>query len=189
MSRPALEVADIFRGHGAAWRRANVGRVSLGQMKVMSAIERCRTAALGGHVARCEGCAHTVIAYRPTHPRLRRPTKRACCRVRAPAAADACSSLRPSLAAASPSIVPRRRQERSGSTPHDAVTAHPPPKRHQPFAPDLGRHRPRLRRPVKLARIATAILVNKRPVRSFSPARTPTPRAKAIGSTASRHSL
>ena len=63
MSRPALEVADIFRDHGAAWRRANVGHVSLDQMKVMSAIERCRTAALGGHVARCEGCAHTVIAY------------------------------------------------------------------------------------------------------------------------------
>jgi hypothetical protein len=63
MSRPALEVADIFRDHGAAWRRANVGHVSLDQMKVMSAIERCRTAALGGHVARCEGCAQTVIAY------------------------------------------------------------------------------------------------------------------------------
>ena len=63
MSRPALEVADIFRDHGAAWRRANAGHVSLGQLKVMSAIERCRTAALGGHVARCEGCAHTVIAY------------------------------------------------------------------------------------------------------------------------------
>jgi hypothetical protein len=63
MSRPALEVADIFRDHGAAWRRANVGHVSLEQMKVMSAIERCRTAALGGHVARCEGCAHTVVAY------------------------------------------------------------------------------------------------------------------------------
>jgi Putative transposase/Transposase zinc-binding domain len=63
MSRPALEVADIFRDHGAAWRRANAGHVSLEQMKVMSAIERCRTAALGGHVARCEGCAHTVIAY------------------------------------------------------------------------------------------------------------------------------
>ena len=65
MSRPALEVADIFRDHGAAWRRANAGHVSLGQMKVMSAIERCRTAALGGHVARCENekCAHTVIAY------------------------------------------------------------------------------------------------------------------------------
>ena len=50
MSRPALEVADIFRDHGAAWRRANAGHVSLDQMKVMSAIERCRTAALGGHV-------------------------------------------------------------------------------------------------------------------------------------------
>ena len=63
MSRPALEVADIFRDHGAAWRRANAGHVSLDQMKVMSAIERCRTVALGGHVARCEGCTHTVIAY------------------------------------------------------------------------------------------------------------------------------
>ena len=65
MSRPALEVADIFRDHGAAWRRANAGHVSLDQLKVMSAIERCRTAALGGHVARCENekCAHTVIAY------------------------------------------------------------------------------------------------------------------------------
>jgi hypothetical protein len=63
MSRPVLEVADIFRDHGAAWRRANVGHVSLDQMKVMSAIERCRTAALGGHVARCEDCPHTIIAY------------------------------------------------------------------------------------------------------------------------------
>ena len=63
MSRPALEVADIFRDHGAAWRSANAGHVSLDQMKVMSAIERCRTVALGGHVARCENCADTVIAY------------------------------------------------------------------------------------------------------------------------------
>ena len=63
MSRPALEVADIFRDFGAAWRRANAGHVSLGQMKVMSAIERCRTAALGGHVARCEKCSHVQIAY------------------------------------------------------------------------------------------------------------------------------
>jgi hypothetical protein len=61
--RPALEVADIFHRHGAAWRKANVGHVSLGQLKVMSAIESCRTAALGGHVARCEDCAHTTIAY------------------------------------------------------------------------------------------------------------------------------
>ncbi len=63
MSRPALEVADIFRDYGPAWRRANAGHVSLDQLKVMSAIERCRTVALGGHVARCENCAQTVIAY------------------------------------------------------------------------------------------------------------------------------
>ena len=63
VARPALEVADIFRAHGPAWRRANAGHVSLGQLKVMSAIERCRTAALGGHVARCEKCDHTHIAY------------------------------------------------------------------------------------------------------------------------------
>jgi hypothetical protein len=61
--RPALEVADIFREHGPAWRKANAGHVSLEQLKVMSAIESCRTAALGGHVARCEDCAHTLIAY------------------------------------------------------------------------------------------------------------------------------
>jgi Putative transposase/Transposase zinc-binding domain len=61
--RPSLEVADIFRGHGPAWRRANAGHVSLGQLKVMSAIESCRTAALGGHVARCEKCAHSQISY------------------------------------------------------------------------------------------------------------------------------
>jgi hypothetical protein len=63
MSRPALEVADIFRKFGAAWRTANAGHVSLAQLKVMSAIENCRTAALGGHVARCEDCAYTTIAY------------------------------------------------------------------------------------------------------------------------------
>jgi hypothetical protein len=61
--RSALEVADIFRDRGPAWRKANVGHVSLGQLKVMSAIESCRTAALGGHVARCEDCAYTTIAY------------------------------------------------------------------------------------------------------------------------------
>jgi hypothetical protein len=63
MSAPALEVADIFRDHGPAWRKANAGHVSLCQLKVMSAIERCRTAALGGHVLRCEDCSHTQIAY------------------------------------------------------------------------------------------------------------------------------
>src|SRR6516162_3436428 len=65
MSRPALEVSDIFRGHGPAWRKANAGHISLEQLKVMSAIENCRTAELGGHVARCENekCGHTQIAY------------------------------------------------------------------------------------------------------------------------------
>jgi hypothetical protein len=63
VARPALEVADIFRAHGPAWRRAQAGHLSLGQLKVMSAIEHCRTAALGGHVARCEECDHIHIAY------------------------------------------------------------------------------------------------------------------------------
>ena len=63
MGRPRLEVADIFHRHGAAWRKANAGHVSLGQLKVMSAIENCRSAALGGHVERCEDCGHSRIAY------------------------------------------------------------------------------------------------------------------------------
>ena len=61
--RPVLEVADIFRAHGPAWRLAQAGRLSLGQLKVMSAIEACRTAELGGHVERCEDCDHVQIAY------------------------------------------------------------------------------------------------------------------------------
>ena len=65
MGRPSLEVAEIFRDHGAAWRDANRGHVSLGQLKAMRAIEHCRTAALGGHVLRCQNsaCGHTAIAY------------------------------------------------------------------------------------------------------------------------------
>jgi hypothetical protein len=63
LSRPELELAEIFRSHGAAWRRAHAGHLSLGQLEVMSAIESCRTAALGGHVERCEACAYTRIAY------------------------------------------------------------------------------------------------------------------------------
>ncbi len=63
MERPALEVADIFRVHGPAWRQAQRAHLSLGQRKVMSAIEQCRSAALGGHMLRCEACDHTDIAY------------------------------------------------------------------------------------------------------------------------------
>ena len=58
-----LEVADIFRAHGPHWRSAQAGHLSLGQLKVMSAIERCRSAALGGHVLQCQACEHTQIAY------------------------------------------------------------------------------------------------------------------------------
>ena len=63
MRRQELEVADIFHRHGAAWRNANAGHVSLGQLQVMSAIENCRSAVLGGHVERCEDCGHRRIAY------------------------------------------------------------------------------------------------------------------------------
>jgi len=58
-----LEVADIFRDQGPAWRQAHAGHISLDQLKVMSGIERCRSAALGGHVLCCEGCAQLQIAY------------------------------------------------------------------------------------------------------------------------------
>jgi hypothetical protein len=61
--RTALEVADIFRQHGAAWRESQRGHLSLGQLRVMTAIEQCRSAALGGHVLRCEGCGSDQIAY------------------------------------------------------------------------------------------------------------------------------
>ena len=63
MPRPTLEVADVFRRHGAGWRAANEAHLSLAQRRVMTAIEICRTAALGGHVERCDDCAHTRIAY------------------------------------------------------------------------------------------------------------------------------
>ena len=63
MPRARLEVADIFRKHGPAWRRANAGHVGLNQLKAMSAIEACRTEALGGHVAACTKCGHQHVAY------------------------------------------------------------------------------------------------------------------------------
>lgn len=63
MARQGLEVADIFRAHGTAWRKARSGHLSLDQLKVMSAIEHCRTAVLGGHVAACRDCGHNHIAY------------------------------------------------------------------------------------------------------------------------------
>ena len=61
--RTSLEVADIFRSSGPAYRAAHAGHLSLGQLKVMAAIENCRTAALGGHVEACEDCGHWRVAY------------------------------------------------------------------------------------------------------------------------------
>ncbi|WP_240722887.1 transposase, partial [Poseidonocella sp. HB161398] len=80
MPRPRLEIADIFRAHGPAWRRTNAGHVSLSQLKVMSAIEACRTEALGGHVAACGKCGHHHIAYNSCKnrhcPKCQGPTAR-----------------------------------------------------------------------------------------------------------------
>jgi len=61
--RTSLEVADVFRAAGPAYRAAHAGHLSLHQLKVMSAIEHCRTAALGGHVEACTDCGHWRIAY------------------------------------------------------------------------------------------------------------------------------
>ena len=63
MERPGLEVADIFRAYGPAWRRAEKGHLNLSQLKVMSAIEQCRTSALGGHVLHCDHCHTQEISY------------------------------------------------------------------------------------------------------------------------------
>jgi hypothetical protein len=63
VGRATLEVADIFREFGPAWRQVQCGHLSPGQLKVMSAIEQCRSAALGGHMLRCEGCGTDQIAY------------------------------------------------------------------------------------------------------------------------------
>ena len=63
MRRADLEVADIFRARGPDYRRTHRGRLSLGQLKVMSAIERCRTAELGGHKLHCETCDADTLAY------------------------------------------------------------------------------------------------------------------------------
>jgi Putative transposase/Transposase zinc-binding domain len=63
VGRPALEVADILRSHGPDWRATQRGHLSLGQLKVMSTIEQCRSAALGGHVLRCSGCGADEVSY------------------------------------------------------------------------------------------------------------------------------
>jgi hypothetical protein len=63
MDRPKLEVADIFRRYGAAYRERHANSMSVAQRRVMSAIEQCRTAALGGHLERCDACGHERNCY------------------------------------------------------------------------------------------------------------------------------
>ena len=63
MRTSALEVADIFRAAGPSYRLAQAGHLSLAQLKVMSAIQNCRTAALGGHVDGCDDCGYLRVAY------------------------------------------------------------------------------------------------------------------------------
>ena len=63
MDRPKPEVGDVFRRYGAAYRQQHADSLSLAQLRVMSAIEHCRTAALGGHVEQCDQCQFQRIAY------------------------------------------------------------------------------------------------------------------------------
>lgn len=63
MTRSSLDIADIFRRHGQHWRDIHQGHINLNQLKVMSAIEHCRSAVLGGHVLQCQACEHIHIAY------------------------------------------------------------------------------------------------------------------------------
>ena len=63
MDRPALEVGDVFRRYGEAYRQEHAGSLSRNQLRVMTAIERCRTAILGGHVEQCDQCQHQRNAY------------------------------------------------------------------------------------------------------------------------------
>jgi Putative transposase/Transposase zinc-binding domain len=63
VERPKLEVADVFRRYGAAYRQKHAASLSRGQRRVMSAVELCRTAALGGHLEQCDSCGHQRPAY------------------------------------------------------------------------------------------------------------------------------
>ncbi len=63
MLRPRWEVAEVFRHHGPAYRRTHADSLSRGQRRAMRAIERCRSAALGGHLERCDACGYERVAY------------------------------------------------------------------------------------------------------------------------------
>jgi hypothetical protein len=61
--KPELEVADIFRRHGDTYKEQHAGELGRSQLRVMRAIELCRTAPLGGHTEQCDTCSHIRISY------------------------------------------------------------------------------------------------------------------------------
>jgi len=63
MERPALEVGDVFRRYGDAYRQQHAGSLSRAQLRVMTSIQRCRTSALGGHIEQCDQCSYQRNAY------------------------------------------------------------------------------------------------------------------------------
>ena len=131
MAAPILEVADIFRGHGAAWREANPGHVSLGQLKVMSAIENCRTAALGGHVARCEN-ATAATRSSPTTS----------CSEPALPEVPGCGGTGMAGASARPSCLPRAILHHVVFTLPAAIARHRLPEQGRDLRPSCSRPRP-----------------------------------------------
>ena len=62
-ARPAFELVDVFRHYGKTYERANGGHLGRVEWRVIGAITACRTAALGGHIERCDDCGHIRIAY------------------------------------------------------------------------------------------------------------------------------
>src|SRR5690349_11505046 len=63
MDRPQFEVAEVFRRYGEAYRQAHGASLCPAQRRVMSALEGCRTAVLGGHLEQCDHCGHQRNAY------------------------------------------------------------------------------------------------------------------------------
>ena len=84
MKTPALELADIFRNHGPAFRETFENSLSGGQKKALRDIAVCRTAALGGHVEQCDHCGHRTIAYCSCRNRHCPKCQSALRRIRAP---------------------------------------------------------------------------------------------------------
>ena len=155
--------------------------MALAETDIASATTGCWPAPIAPPTSRgrasCSPCRPPPNS--PIRPPLQRQNNRTCCRGHAPVAADACSSSRPSPAAASPSTDQRRSWQRSGSIPHYALAADPRPHRYPPFRPALARQRCRLSRLRSLARARSANPAQQPAIGSFTPVQTPKLLAKA----------